>query len=235
MLILRYKPFYIEYKNKNKDHFACLNPNSLLKGKSLFINGGMNHYHIPDTALLPVILNALLMLRTLLVILWQVHAEPADLVRAIYFENNGKNQIIAMLNQTQQIVHLHPQNLIFGYWSFKHRVLPNALQLFGFVFALIFLFFSLAAFSVGHFQLGKMLQDALMLCLMGLGLFTIGFILPFAVPYLCWQRYKTMKTPTLAGFKPASNFRNGKMNPQNRIYHLNPVPDRFKQSAWFKM
>ena len=76
----------------------------------------------------------------------EVHAEPADLVRAIYFENNGKNQIIAMLNQTQQIVHLHPQNLIFGYWSFKHRVLPNALQLFGFLFALLFYSFPLRHF-----------------------------------------------------------------------------------------
>ena len=136
-----------------------------------------------------------------------------------------------MLNQTQQIVHLHPQNLIFGYWSFKHRVLPNALQLFGFLFALLFLFFSLAAFSVGHFQLGKVLQDALMLCLMGLGLFTIGFILPFAVPYLCWQRYKTMKILRWLDLSQHQILEMEKLNPQNRIYHLNSVPDPFKQSA----
>ncbi|WP_252151563.1 hypothetical protein [Acinetobacter terrestris] len=117
---------------------------------------------------------------------------------------------------------MHPQNLIFGYWSFKHRVLPNALQLFGFLFALLFLFFFLAAFSVGHFQLGKVVQDAWMLCLMGLGLFTLGFILPFAVPYLCWQRYKTMKTPTLAGFKSASNFRNGKTEPAKPYLSFEP-------------
>jgi hypothetical protein len=161
----------------------------------------------------------------------EVHAEPADLVQAIYFENNGKNQIIAMLNQTQQVVHLHPQNLIFGYWSFKHRVLPNALQLFGFLFALLFLFFSLAAFSVGHFQLGKVVQDALMLCLMGLGLFTIGFILPFAVPYLCWQRYKTMKLLHWLDLSQHQILEMEKLNPKNRIYHLSCVPDPFKQSA----
>lgn len=161
----------------------------------------------------------------------EVHAEPADSVRIIYIEKNGVNKIIAMLNQTQQIVHLHPQNVIFGYWSLKHRVLSNALQLFGFVFALLTFFFSLAAFSVDHFHLGKVMLDALMLCLMGLGLFTIGFALPFALLYLCWQHYQTMKLLRSLDLNPEQILEMEKQNPQNRIYHLNPIADVVQQSA----
>ncbi|ATO20111.1 hypothetical protein BS636_10795 [Acinetobacter sp. LoGeW2-3] len=161
----------------------------------------------------------------------EVHAEPADQVRIIYIQKNGQNKIIAMFNQTQNIVHLHPQNLIFGFWSLKHRVLPNALQLFGFVFALLTFFFSLAAFSVGHFQLGKVMLDALMLCLMGLGLFTVGFIIPFVAPYLYWQRYHTMKLLRLLDLSPEQILKMEKLNPQSRIYHLNPQTHPVKISA----
>lgn len=168
----------------------------------------MNHYNIHVAVCLPVILNVLSMLRTL----WIISSKY-------------------MLNQTQQIVHLHPQNVLFGYWSLKQRILPNALQLFGFVFALLMFFFSLAAFSVGHFQLGKVMLDALVLCLIGLGLFTIGFVLPFALPYLCWQRYQTMKLLRLLDLSPEQILKMETQNPQNRIYHLNPVADVIQQSA----
>ena len=161
----------------------------------------------------------------------EVHAKPADQVRIIYIQKNDQNKIIAMLNQTQQIVHLHPQHLIFGFWSLKHRVLSNMLQLLGFVFALLFIFFSLAAFSVGHFQLSNVILDALMLCLIGLGLFTIGFVLPFAIPYLCWQRYQTMKLLRLLDLSPEQILKMEKLNPQSRIYHLDPQIHPVKISA----
>jgi hypothetical protein len=38
----------------------------------------------------------------------EVVAEPADHVRVIYIQKHGKNKIIALYNQTQQVIHLHP-------------------------------------------------------------------------------------------------------------------------------
>lgn len=161
----------------------------------------------------------------------EVHAEPADQVRVIYIQKNGQNKIIAMFNQTRQIVHLHPQNLIFSVWSLKYRILPNALKLFGFLFALLTLFFFLAAFSVGHVQLGNVILDAFMLCLMGLGLFTVGFVLPFAVPYLYWQRNQTMKLLGWLDLSSEQILEMEKLNPQSRIYDLDPKINPVKISV----
>ncbi|WP_165541276.1 hypothetical protein [Acinetobacter sp. ANC 4862] len=44
----------------------------------------------------------------------EVHCQPADEVHVIYMQKNSKNKIIALFNQTQQVIHLHPMNLIFS-------------------------------------------------------------------------------------------------------------------------
>lgn len=78
----------------------------------------------------------------------EIHAQPADQVRVVYIKKNSTHQIIAMLNQSQYVLHLHPLTLILGKWSFRHRVLPNTLKIFAGLFALLFiLFFSYRLFS----------------------------------------------------------------------------------------
>ncbi|WP_407307018.1 hypothetical protein [Acinetobacter sp.] len=127
----------------------------------------------------------------------ELHCEPADLVRVIYIKQHNKNKIIAMLNQTQQILHLHPLNIVFSRWSYIHYVLPNLLQVFGFCFGLLFAFFTLAAVSLEQFQLSTVFIDTVQFCGAGLLLFTLFFVLPIALPYLYFQRNQTLKILSL--------------------------------------
>lgn len=77
----------------------------------------------------------------------EIHAQPADQVRVVYIKKNSTHQIIAMLNQSQYVLHLHPLTLILGKWSFRHRVLPNTLKIFAGLFALLFILFQLPPFQ----------------------------------------------------------------------------------------
>src|SRR5690606_12689802 len=59
----------------------------------------------------------------------EIHAQPADEVRVVYIQKNDQNKIIAMLNHTQQVLHLYPQAVIFSRWSWMHRVIPNLIKI----------------------------------------------------------------------------------------------------------
>lgn len=123
----------------------------------------------------------------------EIHAQPADQVRVVYIEKNGTHQIIAMLNQSQHVMHLHPLTLIWGKWSFIHRVLPNALKIFAGLFALLFILFSATAFSADQFQLITILRDCIQFTVFGLLLFLLCFVLPFVLPYAYVLHVRTLR------------------------------------------
>ena len=150
----------------------------------------------------------------------EVHCQPADEVRVIYMQKNSKNKIIALFNQTQQVIHLHPMNLIFSTWSLQHRLLPNILKLLSLLFILIFGLFALAAFSVDQFLLNKVISDTLIFTLIGFVLFTVGFVLPIGLPYMHIRLYRTLKLLKMLDLTMDQILRMEKMNPQNGIYHL---------------
>jgi len=71
-----------------------------------------------------------------------VHAVSSDWVRAIYIQKKGQNKIIALFNHTQNVVHLHPNHMIFSRWSIIHKGIPNMIYVFGLSVVLLLLFFS---------------------------------------------------------------------------------------------
>lgn len=96
----------------------------------------------------------------------EIHAQPADQVRVVYIKKNSIHQIIALLNQSQYVLHLHPLTLILGKWSFRHRVLPNTLKFCWFICA-PFYSFSATAFSADQFQLTTILRDCIQFTVLG--------------------------------------------------------------------
>ena len=150
----------------------------------------------------------------------EVHCQPADLIRVIYIQKNGQNRIIAMLNQTQQIVHLHPLNLIFSKWSYLHHVIPNSLKIFVFLFVLLFVFFSITSYAEDQSHLITTILDTFMFSIYGMLLLLVGCIIPIRLPYCYLRRYKTIKLLKMLELDADQILQMEIMNPQSRIYHL---------------
>ncbi len=155
----------------------------------------------------------------------EVHAEPSDWVRAIYIEKHGKNKIIAFYNLTQQVIHLHPREMIFGHWSMLHRVLPIFIQIFATSLILLFLLFSFVRPPAEPIQFLHILYDAVKFSLSGIGLFVIGFVLPFVFPCFLFRRSQTLDLLHLLNLSNEQILAMEKRAPQSRIYtlqHLQP-------------
>lgn len=161
----------------------------------------------------------------------EVVAEPADHIRVIYIQKHGKNKIIALYNQTQQVIHLHPKQIIFSRWSLLHKGIPNLIYVFCFSIILLFLFFALVAVSNHQFHFFTVFLDALQFSGFGLLLWIFGFICPFVIPFYAFKRIHSLKLLYQLQLNDKQILHMEKLNPQNRIYHLNPVKNTVKRTA----
>lgn len=59
-------------------------------------------------------------------------------------------------------------------------------------------------------------------------IFTIGFVFPFAAPYLSWQPNQTMKLLPWLDLSSDQLLKMEKLNPQSRIDYLDPQIDPVK-------
>jgi len=60
--------------------------------------------------------------------------------------------------------------------------------------------------------------------------FSIGFVFPFAAPYLSWQPNQTMKLLPWLDLSPGQLLKMKKLNSQNHIYYLDPQIDSVEVS-----
>ena len=150
----------------------------------------------------------------------EVHVQPADQVRVVYIEKNGTHQIIAMLNQSQHVLHLHPLTLVLGKWSFIHRILPNALKIFASLFALLIILFSATAFSADQFQLVAVLRDSIQFTIFGLLLFLLCLVLPFVLPYAYFLHVRTLRLLKMLNINAEHVAQIEKLKSQSGIYLL---------------
>ncbi|MCO8072247.1 hypothetical protein NI470_01435 [Acinetobacter lwoffii] len=155
----------------------------------------------------------------------EIHAQPADQVRVVYIKKNSTHQIIAMLNQSQYVLHLHPLTLILGKWSFRHRVLPNTLKIFAGLFALLFILFSATAFSADQFQLTTILRDCIQFTVFGLLLFLLCFVLPFVLPYAYFLHVRTLRLLKMLNINTEQVAQIEKLKSQSGIYLLQTQSD----------
>jgi len=144
----------------------------------------------------------------------EVHVQPADQVRVIYIQKNGQNKIIAMLNHTQQVLHLHPSAIIFSRWSWMHRVIPNLIKIIALSLILLTGFFFLVTAS---FE--RAAQDATLFSFRGLLLASILVGLPMFAFY-SYRRAQTRKLLHLFALSPEHLLDMEKLNPPSRIYPL---------------
>lgn len=157
-----------------------------------------------------------------------VIAEPADHVRIIYIHKHGKNKIIALYNQTLQVVHLHPKHIIFSRWSLLHKGLTNLIYVFCLSVILRFVFFTPVAVSNHQFHFFTVLLDALQFAGFGLLLWIFGFICPFVVPFFAFKSIQSLKLLHQLELNDKQILYMEKLNPQNRIYDLNPIKNTVK-------
>ncbi|QXX86768.1 hypothetical protein J7649_01460 [Acinetobacter lwoffii] len=150
----------------------------------------------------------------------EVHVQPADQVRVVYIQKNGQNKIIAMLIQSQHVLHLHPLTLVLGKWSFIHRILPNALKIFASLFALLIILFSATAFSADQFQLVAVLRDSIQFTIFGLLLFLLCLVLPFVLPYAYFLHVRTLRLLKMLNINAEHVAQIEKLKSQSGIYLL---------------
>jgi len=143
----------------------------------------------------------------------------------VYIKKNSTHQIIAMLNQSQYVLHLHPLTLILGKWSFRHRVLPNTLKIFAGLFALLFILFSATAFSADQFQLTTILRDCIQFTVFGLLLFLLCFVLPFVLPYAYFLHVRTLRLLKMLNINTEQVAQIEKLKSQSGIYLLQTQSD----------
>lgn len=152
-----------------------------------------------------------------------VHAVSSDWVRAIYIQKKGQNKIIALFNHTQNVVHLHPNHMIFSRWSIIHKGIPNMIYVFGLSVVLLLLFFSIVAVSNHQFEFLNVLTDALQFAGFGLMLFLFGFILPVVTPFYLFKRAQTLTLLRQLELNQQQILWMEQLNPQHRIYPLNQM------------
>jgi len=144
----------------------------------------------------------------------EIHAQPADEVRVVYIQKNDQNKIIAMLNHTQQVLHLYPQAVIFSRWSWMHRVIPNLIKI-----IIVSLILLTGLFFLVSASFERSVQDATLFSFGGL-LFALILI---GLPMLIFYRHRQAQTQELLHLFPLSSAHlldMEKLNPPSRIYPL---------------
>ncbi len=150
----------------------------------------------------------------------RIHAQPADQVRVVYIKKNSTHQIIAMLNQSQYVLHLHPLTLILGKSELQTSCPAEYSKIFAGLFALLFILFSATAFSADQFQLTTILRDCIQFTVFGLLLFLLCFVLPFVLPYAYFLYVRTLRLLKMLNINTEQVAQVEKLKSQSGIYLL---------------
>ncbi|WP_411580745.1 hypothetical protein [Acinetobacter sp. NIOH-H-8] len=82
-----------------------------------------------------------------------------------------------------------------------------------------------------QFHFFTVFLDALQFSGFGLLLWIFGFICPFVIPFYAFKRIQSLKLLYQLQLNDKQILNMEKLNPQNRIYHLNPVKNTVKRTA----
>ena len=114
-----------------------------------------------------------------------LHCYPADQIRAIYIESKQQKTIIGLYNCTQQILHLHPKQLLYPQVSWR-KLLINVTQLMGFILIFLFCIFSFSTWQNASFHFTSVITDTIYFSTI---LISIIFILSLCAAPLIWLLY----------------------------------------------
>ncbi len=112
-----------------------------------------------------------------------LHVFHTSYMPGCYFES-----LIGTQNFVGHFVEVHcqpadlPLNLILSKWSYLHRVIPNSLKFFVFLFVLLFVFFSITSYAEDQAHLITTILDTFMFSIYGMLLLLIGCIIPIGLP-----------------------------------------------------